>query len=270
MIKADLHTHSTYSDGSLNIKSLFKSAKLSGLGAIALSDHDTMAGIPIARKEADKAGIKLIPAVEISAEDPGNSRKVHILAYFIQDSDLIEKVCRPWLEKRRQNCLNALEDIRRMGYPIDADDVLQYTESGVIYKQHIMRALMDRGFTLSVYGELYNRLFIKDGGERYKSSYMSAFEAIELVLQAGGLPVLAHPYIYDSMGLLPALVKSGLRGIECFHPSQNAERIKTVIEAAGKYGLFLTGGSDFHGFYSSRGAALGSVEFFLPEKGWLF
>jgi predicted metal-dependent phosphoesterase TrpH len=257
--KADLHIHSDWSDGSLSVRQIVKTAGALGLAAISITDHDTLAGWEEAEAEGKKQGLEIFPGIEVSAFDPDTGRKVHILGYNVQDRETVETACRPYLEDRHRANQTALFLILAAGYPLDEADILPYTgKGGVLYRQHIMHALADRGYATAVYGPLYTRLFGPGGIAAVKSRYMPAEEAVRLIADCGGEAVLAHPFQYDSLGLLPRLVEWGLSGIECRHHTQTPERIQAVREQAGQYGLFLTGGSDFHGLYSEKPIPLGS------------
>jgi predicted metal-dependent phosphoesterase TrpH len=172
----------------------------------------------------------------------------------------VETACRPYLEDRRRANLEALSLVRATGYPLDKRDLGPYLgKGGVPYRQHIMHALADRGYTAAIYGPLYGELFGPGGAAVVKGRYMPAEEAVRIITSCGGAAVLAHPFQYDSLGLLPRLVAWGLGGIECWHHTQTPEREKLVKEQAKQYGLFLTGGSDFHGLYSEKPIPLGAV-----------
>ncbi|MDR0639736.1 MAG: hypothetical protein LBG27_12700 [Spirochaetaceae bacterium] len=161
--------------------------------------------------------------------------------------------------------MEALDLIIKAGYPLCREDVLEYAAlDGTVYRQHIMHALVDRGYAASIYGPLYTRLFGPGGLAAVTARYMSAEEAVRLIRNCGGRAVLAHPFQYDTMGFLPRLVERGLAGIEYRHPTQTPERQEAVIKQARRYGLFRTGGSDFHGFYSENPIPLGAMDAELP------
>jgi predicted metal-dependent phosphoesterase TrpH len=252
-MKADLHVHSAWSDGSLSVPALVRFAKALGLGALAITDHDTMEGQREALEEGKRRGIRIIPGVEISALDGATGRKVHILGYRVEDAEGLTRACRPYLEDRGRANREAGKLIRAAGYPVEDEEFLAYAgKSGILYRQHLMRALADRGYTPTIYGPLYDALFGPGGFATVKSAYMAVEEAVRLVKDCGGYPVLAHPFMYKSLALTPALVKHGLAGIECWHHTQTPERKRLVREMAGRHGLFLTWGSDFHGLYSEK------------------
>ncbi|MDR1288219.1 MAG: PHP domain-containing protein [Treponema sp.] len=266
-MKADLHLHSAWSDGSLGIPRLVRFAKALGLDAVSVTDHDTMAGQEEALAEGKKQGLAVIPGVEISAFNPETGRKAHILGYQVRDMEGLTQACRPWLRARHEKNMESLDLIIQAGYPLCREDVLEYAAlDGTLYRQHIMHALADRAYTSAVYGPLYTRLFGPGGLAAVTARYMDAEEAVRLIRDCGGLAVLAHPFQYDTMGFLPRLAALGLAGIEHRHPTQNPERQRAVEEAARHYGLFLSGGSDFHGFYSGRPVPPGAMDAELPAE----
>ena len=265
-MKLDLHIHSNWSDSTLSIPRLVRLAKVLGLDAISITDHDTMAGQVEALEEGKKQDLRIIPGVEISAFNPETGRKTHILAYNVRDTEALDRSCRPFLEARHQKNLDSVDRVAAVGYPISRDDVKEYSSlDGTVYRQHIMHALVDRGYSPTIYGPLYKKLFGPDGLAVVKASYMSAEDAVRMVKDCGGLAVLAHPFQYDSMEYIPCLVALGLAGIEYHHHTQTPERQEAVIQAARKYRLFLTGGSDFHGFYSEEALPPGSSGTELPS-----
>lgn len=262
IVCADLHMHSTWSDGSLSPAELIRFGRNQGLRVMAVTDHDTLEGQAEVEEEGRKQGMEIITGLEISAWNPDTGRKVHILGYQIQDRNTVNKVLRPYLEDRNQAACEAVKKIREEGYSISLSDAMGYTgKGGILYRQHIMHALADRGYALSIYGPLYQKLFGPRGLARINSAYISVFDAVRLIVSCGGIPVLAHPFQYDSMDLVPKLAELGLQGIECCHPTQTPQRQKAVRETAAVYGLFLTGGSDSHGLYSEKPVPAGSMEF---------
>jgi predicted metal-dependent phosphoesterase TrpH len=265
-VKADLHVHSVWSDGSLSVPKLVRFAKALGLGALSITDHDTMAGQGEALEEGKRQGIKIIPGVEVSALDGETGRKVHILGYLVEDAEGLTRACLPYLGDRGRANREAGKLIRAAGYPVEDEEFAAYAgKGGILYRQHLMHALADRGYTQSIYGPLYKALFGPGGLAAVKSAYMAVGEAVRLIKDCGGYPVLAHPFMYDSLALTPKLVEHGLTGIECWHHTQTPERERLVREMAALYGLFLTGGSDFHGLYSEKPLSPGSFAMDFPS-----
>jgi len=258
--KVDLHLHSNWSDGSLGVSQLVRFAKTLGLDAISITDHDTMTSQAEALEEGKIQGLRIIPGVEISAFNPETGRKAHILGFNVRDMEGLERACRPFLEARHYKNLQSVDLVAAAGYPINRNDVKEYASlDNTVYRQHIMHALVDRGYASAIYGPLYTKLFGTGGLAVVKALYMSAEEAVRLVQDCGGLAVLAHPFQYDSMDFISRLAELGLAGIEYHHHTQTSEREDAVIEAARRYGLFLSGGSDFHGFYSEKSLPPGSA-----------
>jgi predicted metal-dependent phosphoesterase TrpH len=266
-MKADLHLHSAWSDGSMNVPRLVRFAGALGLDAVSITDHDTMAGQEEALEEGKKQGLVIVPGVEISAFNPETGRKAHILGFQVRDTEGLTRACLPWLRARHEKNMESLDLIIKAGYPLCREEVLEYAAlDGTVYRQHIMHALADRGYTSAIYGPLYRELFGPGGLAVTAARYMNAGEAVRLIRDCGGLAVLAHPFQYDTMGFLPRLVELGLSGIEYKHPTQTPERQRAVQEAARHHGLFLTGGSDFHGLYSETPVLPGAMNAELPAE----
>lgn len=259
IIKADLHVHTDISDGSFGIWEVIERAKEKKLTHLAIVNHDTVKGIDEAIRLGDEKGIKVIPGVEVSAYDYENNKKVHILGYnFNINGRFIEQLCRETRERRNRCSLWQVELLRNHGYKISLKKILYYARnSEVIYKQHIMQELIDKGYTDKIYSDLYYKLFKNNGICSGQIVYVDVYKAIEAIMKDGGIPVLAHPGQTNSYEIIGKLVKSGLKGIELYHNSHTAEDKNYIKRLASKYNLFETGGSDFHGAYG-EGVELGS------------
>lgn len=248
---SDLHCHTKISDGSTAIDDLILLAKRRHMETIAVTDHDTVAGVTRAKVLGDRHGVKVIPGVEFSCYDKKRDKKVHLLAYMFTYPDRLEGLCKRTGEARKQCVLQILSKVMRY-YPITAEMVVRTaTGSTNIFKQHIMHTLMNAGYACSTYGELYTKLFNAETGTCYvKPEYPDVMEVLDLLQSAGAITVLAHPSWSGAMELLPELIARGLDGVEVWHP-RNDEKDKTELLAiAKKYKLITTGGSDFHGMYS--------------------
>jgi len=250
-MKADLHVHSRYSDGSDLVESVMKKASEQGVTHISFVDHDTVKGLPEIIKLGEKYGIKVIPGIEISAYDFNRNRKVHVLGYnYLPDATHIQKICEPLLERRQAHSLWQIEQIIATGYELDIEAIKETAKpSETIYKQHIMHHLTDADYSSSEYKQLYKRLFKGDGVAAGDIEYIDAFEAVQAIVADGGLAVVAHPGQLDSYDLIPELVEVGLGGIERNHLDHTDEDYQKVEVIAEKYGLIMTGGTDFHGLY---------------------
>lgn len=257
----DLHCHSRISDGSLGIEEIIALARRRGLSALAITDHDAVAGATRAVLVGKRQGIQVIHGVELSAKDPQTGRKVHILAYLCDAPDRLEGLCHRTIASRKAAATEMVKKVLRY-YPIVPESIVRCASgSTTIYKQHIMHALIDAGYADGFFGETYDKLFTPEKGCAYVPvEYPDVDEVIDLVHSAGGLAVLAHPYTYDSIDLMQHLVqRNRLDGIEVWHPSNTEERTNALKEFASSYGLLVTGGSDFHGMYTKKPRPLGCV-----------
>lgn len=256
----DLHCHTKLSDGSIGIEDLVLLAKNSGLKTIAVTDHDTFAGATRAKVIGERAGLQVLPGVEFSCQDKETGRKVHLLCYMPEYPDRLQGLCKETSEKRKVAGQHYAAEVMKR-YPIPVSLIKKWVSGSTnIYKQHIMLALMDAGYTTQIFGKLYQRLFRSDNGVKMmKIDYPDVRDVLKEVHDACGLAVLAHPFLYDSFDLIPELAGLGLDGVEVWHPTQNEEQSNQLIEIAKKYDLCMTGGSDFHGAYTDKPNPIGSV-----------
>lgn len=265
-MKADLHCHTKMSDGSLSVDELIGLAKRAGVDALAVTDHDTFAGVTRAKIVGDKLGVQVIPGIEVSAYDGKRDRKVHILGYLCSHPEKLEPLCQQTAKRRQRASLMMLQKVMRK-FPITPEMVAKRAQgSANIFKQHIMHALIDAGYAGEFYGELYARLFDPEEGEAYFSlEYPDVREAIALIREAGGVAVLAHPGEYDSYDLMEELVQEGLLdGIEVYHSRNRAGDAMRLSSFAHDHKLLMTGGTDFHGMYTSHTTQIGSCT--TPEE----
>ncbi len=254
----DLHCHTKLSDGSVSLEELVALAKNAGLKTIAVTDHDTLAGAMRAKMLGQRAGINVIPGVEFSCKNPETDRKVHLLCYLPEFPDRLQGLCRDISNRRKVAGQKMAAEVMKR-YPLPVGIIKRWIQGSTnIYKQHIMMALMEAGYTTTIYGELYERLFGKDGVAVVKKDFPDVRDVMTQIHEAGGLAVMAHPWLYDSVELIPELAGLGLDGIEVWHDSANEEQTDKLIEIAKKYDLCMTGGSDFHGMMSPKPNPIGS------------
>lgn len=256
----DLHCHTKLSDGSLGIEDVIAQAQRTGVEWLSITDHDTMASFSRAEVLANRAGIKLLRGVELSAWDKERGRKVHVLCYNPQKPDRLEVLCLKCCEIRKQTSKEMIEKVMAK-YPITLESILKHTTSSKsIFKQHIMRALIDYGYALEFYGDLDKELFNRKTGSCYvEREYPDVNAVIDLIHLSGGAAVLAHPAQYDSIELLEELAEKGrIDGVEIGHYSADTAYREKLTEIADKYNLIRTGGSDFHGLYNSVPTHIGS------------
>ncbi len=248
---ADLHCHTRISDGSTSLEDIILLAKRRNINTIAVTDHDTLAGVTRAKVLGGRYGIDVIPGAEFSCYDSRTKNKVHILAYLFDYPDRLEGLCKRTGEARKKASLQCLSKVMRY-YPITSEMVARVaTGSTNIFKQHIMHTLMNSGYCSTVYGELFDKLFdSKNGTCIVHPEYPDVFEVLELLKSAGAVTVLAHPTVYDNMPLIHELIDAGLDGLEVWHPRNSEADRAELIKIAAMHDLVTTGGSDFHGMYT--------------------
>jgi fructose-1,6-bisphosphatase/inositol monophosphatase family enzyme/predicted metal-dependent phosphoesterase TrpH len=259
-MNADLHIHSTHSDGSFTVEEIIATAKALKLDAVSVTDHDTTAGTAEALALGRAAGLRVIPGVELSAFDFRRRKKAHLLGYgYRSGAPAINALCAPLLKARHENSLRQVDLLAASGFDVTREEAQAVAGDGrVIYKQHIMTVLVNKGVTDAVYSTLYRALFGHGGLCEGDIAYLDVFEALEAVLADGGVAVLAHPGQLDSWPLVEELVARGLGGIEYYHESHDAADYRLADALAKKYPrLVLTGGSDFHGAFGAGRHGIG-------------
>lgn len=263
----DLHVHTNVSDNSLKTTEVIRQAKEKGISHLAITDHDTTQGLPEALKLGVVMGVNIVPGIEISAYDYKRQKRAHILGLYIEPGHpSLDRLCAPLVESRKQASYEMFQKIRAAGYAISWEDVQKYTGETGVYKQHLMHALLDKGYCDSIYGDLYRKLFHRGSSTHPKGAafigleYIDAQAAIQAVREAGGVAVLAHPGQLDNFDAVGEWVECGLGGIEVFHPSHGEDDRRKSQLLAQKHHLVMTGGSDFHGFYGEKPVELGCPE----------
>ena len=258
---ADLHLHTNFSDGTFSPEELVLHAQKSGLACIAVTDHDSVEGC--ARAAAACAAVKMefIPGAELTAER--NDTELHILGYFLDEHNkkLLAEIAR--FQAVRQNRIHEMvAHINKLGTPLEVESVFALANCQSPGRPHVARAMVKAGFVRSL-DEAFER-FLKKGRPAWvPKSKISALEAIDLVHQAGGIAVMAHPGLNRTDSIIPDLVEAGMDGIECFHTKHSTAMSERYLEIADKYNLLVTGGSDCHGFSKGR-PLIGTVK--LPYE----
>jgi predicted metal-dependent phosphoesterase TrpH len=260
-VKADLHIHSTFSDGSESIEKIILMAKGKGLDGIAVTDHDTLSHI---ERIPTDAGIRVIGGIEISACHRKTNTRAHILGYNIQNHDIVTALTQPFLEARDKNSEKQAEILIQAGFQIDMEKLAR-AGGKYLYKQHIIDWLVATGQVSDMYGDFYRKTFKRGGICAFAVEYIDVFEAVYAIKSAGGLAVLAHPGQQRNFRLIPELVKVGLDGLELNHHAHDEECRETIRHYANRHGLFLTGGSDYHGKYEPQPFGVG--DFLSDESG---
>lgn len=255
----DLHCHTKLSDGSLGIEDIIIQAKRTGIDFLSITDHDTLSSSSRAAVLGERYGVHIIPGVELSAWDKTRNSKVHILCYLPHKPDRLEGLCLKSCAIRKE-CADDMIDLVMKKYPITKESVLKYsTGSKSVFKQHIMRALIDYGYSTHFYGKLNTELFNHEKGSCIiEREYPDVNFVLDLIHSSKGIAVIAHPYLYNNIELLTELAEKGkLDGIEVYHYSADDKQQKYLLDVAEKYNLIVTGGSDFHGLYNSHPTHIG-------------
>lgn len=262
---ADMHCHTRISDNSFTIAEVIAIAKRQGVTHLAITDHDTTAGLEEAAALGAEHDVVIIPGIEITAYDYKRQVKAHILGYFVESGHFaIEELCKPVRERRHEASYVMVKKLIEMGYDLTWEEVKRYASGGTgVYKQHIMHALIDKGYCSDIYSPLYKKLFNSGendspaGGAYVPIEYVDAADAIRTIRSAGGVPVLAHPGQFGNFEAVLEWVEIGLEGIEVKHPLHSRDDEERAEALGQLYGLVCTGGSDFHGFYGHASHMLG-------------
>jgi predicted metal-dependent phosphoesterase TrpH len=247
---ADLHLHTNFSDGTFSPEELVLHAQKGGLACIALTDHDSVEGCVRAAIAAANVRMEFISGTELTAEH--EDTEVHILGYFLdtQNEKLLAEISK--FQSVRQNRIHEMvARINELGVPLETKSVFALANCKSPGRPHVARAMVKAGLVSNL-DEAFER-FLKKGRPAWvPKSKISALEAIELIHQAGGIAVMAHPGLNRTDEIIPDLVKAGLDGIECFHTKHSTAMSERYLEIADKYHLLVTGGSDCHGFSKGK------------------
>jgi 3',5'-nucleoside bisphosphate phosphatase len=262
MSKAELHTHSTASDGVLAPDTLVEHAAAAGVSVLALTDHDTTNGVPLALEAAARLGIELIPGIEINTDHEGGS--LDILGYWVPyGPGPFEERIRELRAARVTRGQRMVERLNALGVPVQWERVRALAE-GAVGRPHVARAMIETGYVTTTQ-EAFD-LYLGFGKPAYvPRTRFTALEAVEFIRDAGGVPVLAHPVLSQAQHLdpfrlrelLPTLKARGLVGIEAYYKSYFADTVQRLVRLADELDLVPAGGSDFHA--PDMGAPLGST-----------
>lgn len=250
----DLHTHTTASDGTLSPEELVKLAKKQGLKGLAITDHDTVDGIPEGLASGRKYNIEVLPGVELSTSLRGH--EVHILGYLIDwEADALKTALAKMNQQRLIRAQKMLSRLSELGYPLDFTEVRRIAGEGVIGRPHLAAAMVKQGYVGDV-REAFSSFLGKGAPAYVAREKLSLQEAIQLLMEAKGVPVLAHPGLIGDPGIIASIIEKGIMGIEVFYPEHTTVMRQYLLDLCQLHGLIATGGSDFHG--SIRTVYLGS------------
>jgi len=255
-VRIDLHIHSTASDGTLSPSEILSMAKSLNLGAIAITDHDTIEGSKAALRIGIPPSLKFLTGVEISASPPQSfvgSGSIHILGYSIQlDDPELNQMLGVLQESRETRNPRIINRLKNLGIDLSLDDVLKESGDGQLGRPHIAKVMLKKNYVKSI-AEAFDKYLAK-GKPAYVNKYrVECTKAIEIILGAGGIPVLAHPVLlnYPTDKVLEDFVRSlksmGLKGIEVYYPEHSPAQTSYYAELAKRFDLLMTGGTDFHG-----------------------
>lgn len=243
---ADLHVHTTASDGAYSLPEVARLARDAGLEIIGVTDHDNVSAIGAERLIN---GVEIIPGVELSAD--WGAREAHILGYYIdpRDRELCERL-NALQEKRRERLAVILQKLNDLKVDIDPQEILDMAAGGSVGRLHVAERLIDKGYAGSLY-EAFRDFLGPEGKAFVPKTRMSVHDAIGLIHAAGGAAALAHPGFIFAPDEIREFARWGLDGIEAYYPRHSQSDITQALKLAEELDLVVTGGSDFHGRYMS-------------------
>ncbi len=244
IIKSDLHIHTTHSDGAMTVGEVMDLAKFKGLDCVAITDHDIVSGVNDAILYGNQIGLKVVPGIEISAY---SVMSIHILGYDIDhNSPVLLELLNDLLEQRIIRAGKILDKLKRFNINIDIEKLPKVN----IGRSHIAVALKAGGYVSSIQ-EAFDRYLGENSLAYVPSNRISPLKAVQEIKASGGKAVIAHPLqLYNTKKLIPlieGLKPYGLDGLEVYYPTHTPDKIEVFEKIAKQFGLFATGGSDFHG-----------------------
>ena len=250
MARLDLHTHSTHSDGMKPPGWVVQQAAANGAKLLALSDHDTLAGVEAAQAEGHGLGVEVIAGVEIGVNDP-ELGELHVLGYFSEQAPLgdLERQLAAYREERQSRARRTVDRLGELGLPIDYEAVVAIANGASIGRPHIARALVEAGHVESVQ-EAFNRYLRNDGPAYIPRTLLSLTDSLEMIHNAGGFASLAHPTRYDNPTVATnSFASAGGDGLEIYYRNDGPDELANGEQLARRLGLVPTVGSDFHGLH---------------------
>ena len=254
---ADLHLHTTYSDGTESPERVVELAAAAGLSALAITDHDNTDAFPRARAACKRHGIEFVPGIEMSASAEG--LEVHILGLLFDPAHpaLVRHLAEQQ-QRRVRRIHEMVERLQQAGVAIQAEEVLQLAGEGTAGRPHVARVLLKHGY-VSTFAEAFSKYIGPNNPGFVPGSPIAPGTIIRLLRDAGGIPVLAHPIYLKNDALIDGFANEGLLGLEVYHSNHQPEDIRRYEALADRLKLLRTGGSDFHGD-SKEGVPVGAVK----------
>ncbi|MFW6348171.1 MAG: PHP domain-containing protein [Cyclonatronaceae bacterium] len=262
--KADLHLHTTASDGRFPPEKVVEKCAAAGLSAIAITDHDTVAGYEQGLEAARNAGVSLLPGIEITCDMDGRER--HLLAYlFDPRHPRLTSFVQAQRLRRYRRASEMVGNLNRLGFDMSLDEVKAEAGTLNISRNHIAGVMLRKGYV--AHKQLVFDKYIGDAAPAYhKTEYDDIAAVIKLVHECGGVAILAHPGRHYTQKQLSFLIEAGIDGFECIHPSHNFGLQKKYRTLCEQHALLKTGGSDFHGHRLHESSNLGIV---AVDIGWV-
>jgi predicted metal-dependent phosphoesterase TrpH len=253
--RADLHVHTTFSDGQLPPATVVEKAAELGLVAVGITDHDAIGGVSEALARGTEIGIVVVPGVEISAGI--DFQEIHILGYFMDHADeVLQKRLIEFQSARVDRILGMLERLKSLGIVIDADRVFTLSGEGAVGRPHIAKALLEEGYVGSI-EEAFQTLIGDKGPAYVPRRRVSPEDAMKIIHAAGGVAGWAHPGLEGHDEWIDEFITLGLDFLEVVHPEHSPVETREYEAMAQQKGLIATGGSDCHGFRIDGKLALG-------------
>ncbi len=241
---ADLHLHTTASDGRWPPGKIVRAMADLGFAAVAITDHDEVSGISEALETGRECGVEVVPGTELSTAAGG--KEVHILGYYIDcEAPALHEVLEACRDHRHKRMYTMVEQLGELGVPVDIEQVQRLAGDGAIGRPHLARALVEAGYVENI-NQAFTR-YLSPGRPAYASKWkMTPAEACALIRRIGGVPVLAHPMLLKDDTLVRSLIEDGLLGLEAYYPYCPIETTERYVRMADEAGLLVTGGSDCH------------------------
>lgn len=250
----DLHTHSDYSDGRLSPEELIEEATWKGLSAIALTDHDSVAGNETAMAAGKERGLEVISGTELSCEMDG--LEVHIVGLCLEPTDELRQRCHAMRVARESRMEEMLGRLGELGIEVTMAEIPQ-TSGRSIGRPHLAQALVEKGVVRTI-GEAFARYIGDDGPANVPKMRFGIQEAVDLIHSCKGVAILAHPGLTKVFEQLPLFLDFGIDGMEAYYPKHTAEMTQEIVDFCGRHDLVISGGSDYHG--NGSGPDLGVPE----------